>query len=255
MNIDFSGKVALITGAASGMGRSTALAFAKAGASVVVADISADAGNETARLIGAAGGQATFIAVDVASAASVEALIAATVKRYGRLDCAFNNAGIQIECGRLADLSEAEWDKTIAVNQKGVFLCLKFEIAQMLRQGGGGAIVNTASIAGLRTEPMMSAYSSSKFGVVGLTRNAAAEYAADRIRINAVCPGAIRTPMLERGIARDPETLRPMVEQMAPAKRIGEPEEIAAAVLWLCSDLSSYVFGAQLPVDGGFLAA
>lgn len=248
--LDYSGKVALVTGAGSGMGRSSAIAFAEAGAKVVVADVNVRGGRDTVNMIGKAGGEARFIEVDVSKASAVEAMVAGTVEHYGRLDCAVNSAGIQIETGLVADLEEALFDRTIAVNQKGVFLCLKYEIRQMLKQGGG-AIVNIASAAGLRPFARMSIYTSSKFGVVGLTRTAAIEYASSGIRINAICPGGINTPMLQGSLARDPELTR---GGGAPAGRIGEPEEIAQAALWLCSPQASYVYGVLLPVDGGHVA-
>lgn len=251
--LDYHGKVALVTGAGNGMGRSTAIAFAEAGAKVVATDVDVRGGTETLNLIKAAGGDARFMEVDVSKAAAVEAMVIGTVEHYGRLDCAVNNAGIQLENAMIADLDEAVFDRTIAVNQKGVFLCLKYEIRQMLKQGGG-AIVNIASVNGLRPGSTAPAYVSSKFGVIGLTRNAAIEYASAGIRVNAVCPGTIRTPMLERFLARDPAARADFAAKFSPSGRIGEPEEIAQAVLWLCSPLASYVYGALLPVDGAFLA-
>jgi len=175
------------------------------------------------------------------------------VKQHGRLDCAFNNAGVQLEMTSVAELDEEIWDRTIAINQKGVFLCMKYEIQQMLKQGGG-TIVNTASIAGQAPLAMMPAYTASKFAVVGLTRYAAVEYAKTGIRINAVCPGTMKTPMLERGIAYDPEKIEPWVLGLSPIGRFGEAQDIADAVLWLSSDHAKYVYGVALPVDGGILA-
>jgi NAD(P)-dependent dehydrogenase (short-subunit alcohol dehydrogenase family) len=223
-------KVTLVTGGGSGIGRASALAFAREGAKVIVADVVVEGGEETIGLIKKAGGEASFVKTDVAKAAEVTALINRAVEAYGRLDCAYNNAGIE---GTLmvptADYSEETWDRVISINLKGVWLCMKYEIPQMLKQGGG-AIVNTASIAGLIGSRAGAAYGASKHGVVGLTKTAALEYAKAGIRVNAVCPGVIRTPMVERGIAQRPE-----FEQRAiagePVGRMGKPEEIAEAVV------------------------
>ena len=250
---EFDGKVVLITGGGSGFGRASALTFAKAGAKVIVADIVPKGGNETVAMVSDAGGIASFIEVDIANSVSVQAMINTTVQRYGRLDCAFNNAGVQLECNTLADLDEEIWDKTIAVNQKGVFLCMKYEIQQMLKQGGG-VIVNTASIAGERPLVMNPAYTASKFGVVGLTRYAAVEYAKSNIRINAICPGTMRTPMLERGLQRTGPLSEAAVAAMSPLGRFGEAQDIADAAFWLCSDKAKYVYGTVLAVDGGVIA-
>ncbi len=247
-----NGKVALVTGGGSGIGRATSLAFAREGAKVVAADIVVAGGEETVRMIKAAGGEATFIQVDVSKAAEVEALIKKTVETYGRLDCAFNNAGIEGQMAPTVESSEENWDRVIAINLKGVWLCIKSEIAQMLKQGGG-AIVNTALIAGLVGGAGASAYVASKHGVNGLTKTAALEYAKQGIRVNAVCPGVIHTPMVERAVGSNPQMAEMMVA-MEPVGRLGKPEEIAEAVVWLCSDAASFVTGLPMAVDGGLTA-
>ncbi len=246
------GQVALVTGGSGGIGRATALEFARQGAKVVVSDVLRDAGQETARLIGAAGGQATFIETDVTRAAEVQALVGQTVETYGRLDCAFNNAGIEGGMAKTGDYTEERWEQVIRINLKGVWLCMKYEIQHMLGHGGG-AIVNTASVAGLVGFRYGPAYVASKHGVNGLTKTAALEYAKAGIRVNAVCPGVIRTPMFERGLQKNPD-LEERFAGAHPVGRIGQPEEIARAVVWLCSSAASFVTGTQLPVDGGFVA-
>jgi len=246
------GKIALVTGAGSGIGRATALVFAREGAKVVVADIVVDGGEETVRQIKAAGGEALFVKTDMAKAAEVEAMVQKAVATYGRLDCAHNNAGIEGATGRTADYREEDWDRVISINLTGVWFCMKYEIAQMLKQGGG-AIVNTASDAGLLGVPQMPAYVASKHGVVGLTKTAALEYAKSGIRVNAVCPGVIKTPMVERITGQRAGR----AERMAaaePVGRMGKPEEIAEAVVWLCSEAASFVTGLPMPVDGGIAA-
>ncbi|MET3118529.1 NAD(P)-dependent dehydrogenase (short-subunit alcohol dehydrogenase family) [Undibacterium sp. GrIS 1.8] len=250
--ITFKDKSVLVTGAASGIGRAAALAFAKAGAKLTIADIDVVGAEETQAMISFAGGTVRFVKTDISKAAEVESLIAGIVSVYGRLDCAFNNAGIEIEHHALADSDEASFDKIMNVNVKGVWLCMKYEIKQMLQQGGG-TIVNTASVAGLVGAPMQPIYAASKHAVVGLTKTAAAEYGRAGIRVNAVCPGVIRTPMMDNAIAREPRREK-MIQKLHPIGRIGEASEIANAALWLCSDLSSFVTGHQLAVDGGLTA-
>jgi NAD(P)-dependent dehydrogenase (short-subunit alcohol dehydrogenase family) len=246
------GKVALVTGAGSGIGRATALTFAREGAKVVVADIIAEGGEETVRMVKAAGGEALFVKTDVSKAAEVEALITKVVQTYGRLDCAFNNAGIEGVFVSTAECSEENWDRTLAINLKGVWLCMKYEIPQMLKQGGG-AIVNTASVAGLVGFAGLPAYVASKHGVAGLTKTAALEYAKAGIRVNAVCPGGISTPMTERLFKAQPQ-MAEAVAALEPVGRMGKPEEIAEAVVWLCSDAASFVTGHAMAVDGGMVA-
>lgn len=252
MSITHSGKVALVTGAANGIGRATAIAFAQQGLQVVVSDIDQAGGEQTVSTIKTAGGEAVFIACDVAQDAQVKALVGETVKEYGRLDYAFNNAGIEREQSRLADGNEADFDAIIGVNVKGVWLCMKHQIPQMLAQGGG-VIVNTASIAGLVGAPTMSIYSASKHAVVGLTKSAALEYAKKNIRINAVCPAVIDTEMFSRAYESDPRKAE-IAKSMHPIGRIGKVDEVAAAVLYLCSDLAGFTTGIALPLDGGVTA-
>ncbi len=246
------GKVALITGAGSGIGRASALAFAREGAKVAVADIVVEGGEETVRMVKEAGGEAFFVKVDVSNAADVEAMVNTVVDTYGRIDCAYNNAGIE---GRLASTDEYPedvFDKVIDINLTGVWLCMKYELPQMLKQGSG-AIVNTASGAGLIGVAGMSAYVASKHGVVGLTKTAALEYAKSGIRVNAVCPGLIQTPMVERITAEQPQLGEALVAA-EPVGRTGKPEEIAESVVWLSSDAASFVTGHAMSVDGGFVA-
>lgn len=246
------GKVALVTGASSGIGRASALAFAREGAKVVAADVAVEGADDTVRLIKAAGGDARFVRADMARPAEIEALVRATVEAYGRLDCAHNNAGVPGAEAKTVEYPLADWERVIAVNLTGVWLCMKYEIAQMLAQGGG-AIVNTASVAGLQGFSRYSAYTASKHGVVGLTKTAALEYARAGIRINAVCPGYIRTGMTQPVLDRRPG-LEARVSSIEPLGRIGRPEEIAEAVVWLCSDAASFVTGHAMPVDGGLMA-
>src|SRR5215475_13882243 len=228
------GKVALVTGGASGIGRATALAFAREGAKLVVADTNEDGGQQTVHMITENGGEATFVQVDVTSASAVEAMISKTMETYGRLDCAHNNAGISGGGRALtAEYAEDTWHQVIAINLTGVWFCMKYEIPQMLHQGGG-VIVNTAPVAGLIGGRGLAAYVASKHGVVGLTKTAALEYAQQGIRVNCVCPGVIHTPMTE-SLLSDPE-LRAHLIASEPVGRIGNPEEIAEAVVWLCSD-------------------
>jgi NAD(P)-dependent dehydrogenase (short-subunit alcohol dehydrogenase family) len=245
-------QVALVTGASSGIGRATALTFAREGASVAVVDVNADAGRETVDMIETAGGKASFVRADVARAAEVDAMVAEVVRTYGRLDCAFNNAGIGSTGVPLHEESEDEFDLVLSINLRGVWLSMKREIVQMLQQGGG-AIVNTASVAGLIGLRGSSSYVAAKHGVVGLTRTAALELADKNIRVNAVCPGLVRTPLVGRGIARMPGR-EAMLLANEPVGRYAEPPEIAEAVLWLCSDAASFVTGHPMVVDGGWTA-
>jgi NAD(P)-dependent dehydrogenase (short-subunit alcohol dehydrogenase family) len=246
------GKVALITGAANGIGRATALAAAREGAKVLVVDAVA-AGEETAKAIKQAGGEAAFHKCDVTRAAEVEATVAAAVKLFGRLDCAHNNAGIIGKTLRTADDTEENFDRIIEVDLKGVWLCMKYEILQMLKQGARGAIVNTASAAGLVGSHGQPAYTAAKHGVVGLTKVAALEYARHDIRVNAVCPGVIDTAMVAEMVTGHPR-LRDRLISVEPIRRMGKPEEIGEAVVWLMSDHASFVTGASLPVDGAMTA-
>jgi NAD(P)-dependent dehydrogenase (short-subunit alcohol dehydrogenase family) len=244
--------VALVTGASSGIGRATAVAFAREGARVVASDVQIDRGEETVRLILDAGGEAAFVHANVADAAEVEAMVRRAVEVFGRLDYAFNNAGIEGLTAPTAECTEENWDRVIDINLKGVWLCMRFEIPEMLRQGGG-AIVNCSSVAGLVGFPGIPAYSASKHAILGLTRTAALEYAQQGIRVNAVCPGVIRTAMVERFTHQDPQAEAQLVAR-EPVGRMGTPEEIAGAVLWLCSDAASFVTGHALAVDGGFVS-
>jgi len=248
------GKSALITGGGGGIGRATALAFAREGARVAVADAAEPGARETVTLINQAGGQAMSLTGDVTDARVVAATVKSVVAAYGRLDCAFNNAGIagwQVDARgkKTAEWPEAGFDRMIAVNLKGVWLCMKYELEQMVAQGGG-AIVNTASIAGLIGLPTSSGYVAAKHGVVGLTKTAALEYADDNVRVNAVCPGYIETRMTEDTVRRRGAELMTKV----PFRRMGRPEEIAEMVVWLCSERASFVSGAAYNVDGGYMA-
>jgi NAD(P)-dependent dehydrogenase (short-subunit alcohol dehydrogenase family) len=248
------GKVALVTGGGGGIGRATALAFAREGARVAVADFAADTARDTVALINDGGGQAITLTGDVTRAKDVRAMVDDTVAAFGRLDCAFNNAGIapyQVEASgrKTAEWSEESFDRMIAVNLKGVWLCMKEEIRFMQSQGGG-AIVNTGSIAGLIGLVTSSAYVAAKHGVVGLTKTAALEYADAKIRVNAVCPGFVQTRMTEDTMRRRGEAILAQI----PSHRMGRPEEIAEMVVWLCSERASYVTGAAYNVDGGWMA-
>lgn len=250
-----AGKTALVTGAASGIGRATALAMAREGARVAAADRTEDRAAETVALINAAGGQAIAIGGDVANEDNVAAMVARTVATFGRIDCAFNNAGIGggvvgPRNQRLHELSRASFDGMLAINLTGVFLCMKHEIAQMLAQGGG-SIVNTASIAGLIGLPTSAHYVAAKHGVVGLTKTAAIEYARDNIRVNCVNPGYIATPMTDEIVRTRYDALMTKV----PMNRMGQAEEIAEAVVWMCSDRASFMTGASHVIDGGYYAA
>lgn len=242
-------QVALITGAGSGIGRAAALAFAEEGARVVASDLHSANGEETARMIRDSGRQAQFIAADVAERTQVETLIEEAVKQYGRLDFAFNNAGIEGDMASTVECTDTNWDTTLATNLTGVWLCMRYELAQMLARGSG-AIVNCSSIAGLVGFPRLPAYVASKHGIIGLTRAAALEYARQGIRINAVCPGVIQTAMVERLVRAHPEMDLVALE---PIGRMGTPEEVAAAVIWLCSERASFVTGQAIAVDGGWV--
>ncbi|MGY3132501.1 NAD(P)-dependent dehydrogenase (short-subunit alcohol dehydrogenase family) [Bradyrhizobium sp. USDA 4501] len=250
------GKAALVTGGGSGIGRATAIAMAREGARVAVSDLSKDGIEETVALINAAGGQSIAIQGDVTDEADVANMVARTVSAFGRIDCAFNNAGVAGRSvgppgQRIHELTQASVAKMFSVNLMGVFLCLKYEVAQMLKQGGGGAIVNTASIAGLVGLATSGHYVATKHGVVGLTKSAAIEYAQDGIRVNCVNPGYIKTPMTK-------ETMDERYDEIiakVPVRRLGVPEEIAEAVVWMCSDKASFMTGASHVVDGGYSAA
>ncbi len=250
-------KVAAVTGAASGIGRASALAMAREGAAVVVADVDEDGGRETARLIGARGGAATFVRVDVAEEDDVRRMVATAVDAFGGLDCALNNAGVAGGLGPTADYPRDGWDRVLAVNLTGTFLCLKHEIPALLARGGG-AIVNTASTFGLAGTPGMCGYVATKHAVAGLTKAAALEYATQGIRVNAVCPGVIDTPLLDRLLddvsGGQPELVAAQLVAGEPVGRMGSPAEIGEAVAWLCSDAASFVTGVPMPVDGGWLA-
>lgn len=250
MNQRFANKVVIVTGAGSGIGRATAIEFAGEGARLMVADRNVESGRETLDLVRQGGGEASFFEVDVARAASVEALVAATLATYGRLDVAFNNAGISQTSRPLAEVDDADFDRLIAVNLRGVFLCMKHEIRAMLK-GGGGAIVNTASVGGQVAAPELGAYVASKHGVVGLTRAAAIDYAAKGIRINAVSPGATATPMLAEW-TKDPAIVK-MLNEQHPIGRYAQAREIARVVLFLASSDASFVVGHSLLVDGGLV--
>ena len=252
MNAQFKGKTALVTGGSSGIGRATAIMFASRGATVVIASRSEPESAKTIDSILAAGGNARFIKTDVTSEPQVEALIASIVSEFGNLDYAFNNAGAQPVPSATTDQTEDDWDKMLAVNLKGTWLCMKHELRHMLKQGRG-SIVNNASISGLVGIATWPAQCASKHGVVGLTRAVAIEYAKSGIRVNVVCPGAIETPMLHGLTGGNPE-FEQAVAAAEPMGRVGTPEEVAEAVIWLSSDASSFVTGHALAVDGGWVA-
>jgi len=252
MNHSFAGKVALVTGAGSGIGLATAKAFGEAGASVVLADRGEDAVRAAAEGLSASGGKALAVRCDVTDDTQVASMIDRTVFAFGRLDAAFNNAGVMQRRVDTAEISGDEWDRVMAINLRGVWSCMKYELPQMLRNGGG-AIVNCSSIGGVIGVPGLAAYHAAKHGVIGLTKTAALEYATRKIRINAVCPGTINTPMAESLTGGDPKILAEFLKD-EPIGRIAEPEEVAAAVLWLCSPGASYVVGHALLVDGGYTA-
>jgi len=248
-----AGKSTIITGGGSGIGRATALIAAREGARVIIGDVSERDGAETVRMVREQGGEAEFVRCDVARASDADALVAAAVKKFGRLDCAFNNAGIAGAQRKTADYGEEEWDRIMAVNLKGVWLCMRAEIRQFLAQKSPGAIVNTASAAGLVASHSMPAYTAAKHGVVGLTKCAAIEYARAAIRINDVCPGVVDTPLVAGMIAEQPK-LAGRLDQVEPVGRKARAGEIGEAVAWLLSDAASFVTGASISVDGGLTA-
>ena len=252
MSEGMAGKVVLVTGGSSGIGRATALAFARMGAKVAVANRTQATGEAVVGEIKKAGGEAIWIQTDVSQAAQVEAMVQKTVEVYGRLDCAFNNAGSGGNGGWVVEMEEGDWDKTINGFLKSVWLCIKYEIPEMLKLGGG-AIVNNSSVDGQRGFPWDPAYSAAKHGVLGLTKSAAMQYADKGIRINAVCPGWIRTPPIERVLEQDPGAEKGWLMHQ-PIRRLGRPEEVAEAVVWLCSEKASLILGTALAVDGGYLA-
>jgi NAD(P)-dependent dehydrogenase (short-subunit alcohol dehydrogenase family) len=250
-------KVIIVTGGSSGIGLAASLALSSEGARVVIASRDQAEGERAVKSIESAGGQAGFIKTDITDASQVRLMVKFTIERYGRLDCAFNNAGTDSMSGSspgtsILEFNEEDWDRVINVNLKGVWLCMKYELPEMLRMGKG-SIVNNSSVAGLVGIPNSSAYTASKHGVVGLTKAVALEYARAGIRVNAVCPGAVMTPMLERVFARQPDR-EPIYAALQPIGRLGSPEEVANCVVWLCSDESSLVTGHALPVEGGWTA-
>jgi NAD(P)-dependent dehydrogenase (short-subunit alcohol dehydrogenase family) len=245
----FAGKVAFVTGAGSGIGRATAIAFAVEGATLVLADVDAAGNAETARLVGEHGGQHLAVACDVTSSSNIQAVIARTVAEFGRLDIAFNNAGIEQPPAPLVDITEDEWLRLLDVDLRSAFLCMKYEIPAMLAHGGG-SIVNTSSGAGVVGIRGQAAYVAAKHGLIGLTKSAALDYAAQGVRVNAICPGIIETPMMDRFSGGTPEGRARVIGQ-EPIGRMGSPEEIASAVLWLSSDLAGFATGHALVMDGG----
>ena len=252
MTQQFLGKVALVTGGASGLGRVSAIALAKEGARVVVSDIAVGEGEATVQMIASAGGQAIFVKADVTKSNEVEAMVQAAVKNFGRLDFALNNAGIDGVRARTADYPEDVWHQVINLNLTGVFLCLKFELAVMVKQGSG-AIVNLSSVAGVTGFPGHAAYTASKHGVIGLTKTAAIDYAKAGIRVNAICPAYTRTPMLTRMLGQIPDLEAKLISRV-PLRRLGTAEEIAQAVIYLCSDAAAFITGHSLVMDGGIVA-
>ena len=252
MTTELQGKVGIVTGGTSGIGRDTAVLFAKAGAKVVVAGRRESEGKETIDLVRAAGGDGLFVKTDVSRTTDVRALIQKTVEKFGSLDVAFNNAGIEGSWSPIAEQSEEDWDRVIGINLKGVWLCLKYEIQHMLKQGNGGAIVNMASVAGFIGSAGAAAYCASKHGVIALTKTAALENARSGIRVNVVCPAVIETPMGER-LWGAPEAKK-FALGLHPIGRFGMPMEVAEAVVWMCSDRASFMTGQSLVLDGGFLA-
>lgn len=245
-------KVVIVTGAGSGIGKSSALAMAEAGAKVVLADVSAAAGNAVLDLMLERGHEALFVPTDISEESDVKNLVDRTVESFGRLDCAFNNAGVEGAMRPLHEIDATEFEQTLAVNLRGTFLCIKYEVLAM-RASGSGAIVNMSSVMGCVGGENMAAYSASKFGVVGLTKSAALDYAQQGIRVNAVCPGVVETPMFTNKVAAQPGVLDAVLPAI-PAQRLASPDEIAQAALWLCSDMASFVTGVAMPIDGGYTA-
>jgi NAD(P)-dependent dehydrogenase (short-subunit alcohol dehydrogenase family) len=250
---EFKSKVALVTGGSSGIGRATALAFAQRGAKVVIGDINEQGAQETAKMIENLGGEALFVRTDVTNPKQVEEMVAKAIETFGRLDYACNNAGIGGASAPAADYAYDDWKGVIDVNLIGVWLCMKYEIPEMLK-AGGGAIVNVSSILGQVGFANASAYVAAKHGVLGLTKTAAAEYAPQGVRINAVCPAFIETPMLEKAGILGNEDFEKMIISLHPINRMGTPEEVAEAIVWLCSDGASFVVGESMLVDGGYVA-
>jgi NAD(P)-dependent dehydrogenase (short-subunit alcohol dehydrogenase family) len=250
METIFKDKVAIVTGGTSGIGKATAIAFAEKGASVVIVDWIEN--EETLNLIKASGGEAIFIKCDVSKAIDVKAMVEKTIVAFGRIDYAFNNAGIEGINAKTADCTEENFDRTIGINLKGIWLCMKYEIPEILKQGKG-VIVNCSSVAGLVGFGGLPAYVASKHGVIGLTKTAALEYAKLGIRVNAVCPGVIKTPMMDR-LTGNKKEAEEQFTGLEPVGRMGQPEEIANAVVWMCSDEASFVTGLAMAVDGGFVA-
>ena len=253
MSKDLENKVALITGGTTGIGRDTAVLFAKAGAKVVFTGRREAEGNETLNLVRAAGGDGFFLKSNVSTSADVQSMVQKTVEKFGRLDVAFNNAGVEGQLGPLTEQTEENWDYVHNINLKGLWLSLKYEVQQMLKQGRGGAIVNMSSVAGLIGAAGLGVYIASKHGVLGLTKTAALEYAPQGIRVNAVCPAVIETAMADRAFGGDPAVNKAMLA-LHPLGRFGKPIEIAEAVLWMCSEKSSFMTGHEIVLDGGMLA-
>lgn len=253
----YTGKAGLVTGSGSGIGRAVAVAFADAGAKVLVADVDDSGGEQTVSVIKDRGGEAIFLRADVTSAGDVQTMVETVSGEFGGLDFAVNNAAAEVDTGLLADCPDEAFDRLVSVNIKGVFLCMKHEIRQMVKEGGG-AIVNMGSVASFRPQPTQSVYTATKHAVLGLTRNAAIEYGAAGIRINAICPGTIDTPMLDAALDRFEDLhnvpREQIIARLSLNNRMGRVEEIANAALWLCSDHSSYTYGHALAVDGGYLA-